>query len=159
MVPYYGGNFVPTEASSVAVDVRGEPIAGSGGPGLTQLVIAAMRGNTAYPTALWPLPPGGRAPYRAVLVFRPPMATSNAALCAEPLVLEALPVPQPPAPRTPFSASLCRGDGLLSAVFGSIDTSAPGTPAFAAAIAAITRSLFPAFNPELEPRSGFGFFF
>lgn len=153
--PYYGGNFEPTEAHNVKVLVSGEPVANSK-TDVSQAVIAAMQGHTAYPTDFSLLPPGTTAPYRTIVLFNPPPGVSTWALCDQPLRVQAMPAPVAAAGRMEFSAALCRGERILSGAYGYTDRAPPDDPRFQIAVAELTRNLFPPQNPDWQLFGGGG---
>ena len=146
---YYSPVYWPGEASAVPVLVRGNPFPESKVP-LSDSVVSAMAGHTAFPTSFSVLPEGEIArAYRAVVMFQPPIWASGWVLCSEdPARLP--PAGAMPATRFPVTAVLCRGDRPMSTAFGTIEGSGPDDPRFRKSIAMLTTELFPAQNPDAQ---------
>jgi hypothetical protein len=158
-VPHYAVGYTPGEELYAGPDV---PVVVLGNPfpvpqaEFVPSVIAAMQGWSFRPDHFVPAA-DPYAVYRVIMMLNPPNTIIGETMCERPLRVVAQ-FGVPPAPRVPVAASLCRGDGNLAFVFGSIETAGgPAAPLFRRGIGQFTAALFPPRNPEERP-AGCAFF-
>jgi hypothetical protein len=152
-VPHYAVGYTPGEELYAGPDV---PVVVLGNPfpmpqaELVPSVIAAMQGWTFRPDHFVPAA-DPNAVYRVIMMLNPPNTIIGETMCERPMRIPAQ-FGVPPAPRVRVAASLCRGDGNLAFVFGSIETAGgPAGPPFRQGIGQFTEELFPPQNPEARP--------